>query len=416
MASAAVDTDNERNARIGRQAIFDRSLAVYGYELLYRGPMPPDGSRPCGNLATSQTILDAFMELGIERLVADRHVFINLTRAFITGLPHLPFAPERVVLEILEDIEVDEELLHGAERLRKRGYTLAIDDYRMEPRWDPLIPSVRILKVEIDADTLARLPRCMRQLRASGALLLAEKVETREQYRLLHDLGFDLFQGFFFARPEIVEFRQLSNNQAVILTLISRIQDPEVSLHEIVALIAQDPALSFKVLRYVNSAASGRHREVASIQDAVALVGLNRIRAWATLLAMSSIQGKPLELCNIAMVRANVCERLSGDCGRGRPPEAYTVGLLSVLESLLDQSMESILDELVLPATVADALRTQAGTYGAMLRCALALEQCAEVPDAVVAELGASADRLSEIYLDSSAAAFESLAQLTTRH
>lgn len=416
MAIAAVDTASGQEARIGRQAIFDRALAVYGYELLYRGPMPADGSRPCGDLATSQTILDAFMELGIERLVADRHVFINLTRPFITGLPHLPFSPDRVVLEILEDIEIDEELLTGAARLRQRGYRLAIDDYRLEERWDPLIPSVRILKVEIDEHTLPRLPAVMKRLRASGALLLAEKVETREQFRLLHDLGFDLFQGFFFARPEIVEFRHLSNNQAVILTLISRIQDPDVSLHDIVELIAQDPALSFKVLRYVNSAASGRHREVASIQDAVALVGLNRIRAWATLLAMSNIQGKPLELVNIAMVRGNVCERLSRASGRGRPPEAYTVGLLSVLESLLDQSIESILEELVLPGTVAEALRSQAGNYGAMLRGALALEQCVAVPDAVEAELCVSADALAEIYLDSSAAAFDSLAQLTMRH
>ncbi|MEE4301357.1 MAG: HDOD domain-containing protein [Pseudomonadales bacterium] len=394
---------------IGRQAILDRELSVYGYEILYRSSTPDAAFRVGADQMSSRSILNTFMEVGIDRVVGDRKVFLNLTRPFFTELPALPVDADRMVLELLEDIEVDDRLIAGVTALRDKGYRIAIDDYRFEEKWEPILPLASIVKVEVDEETMPRMAGAMPRMREHDALLLAEKVETRAQFETLRELGFDLFQGFFFARPELVEQTRLSNNASVILRLISRINDPDVHMGELVELITHDPALSYKILRYVNSPASGILKEVRSIHQAVVMLGLGTIRAWTTLLAMSAFQEKPLELCNLALVRANMCERLSRETGSGDPHEAYTVGLLSILEALLDLPMERLLAELKLPDQISLAIAHRGGVYGAMLDGAMALERA----NWDVAErIGVSPDVLVEIYAASTEASFRTLKEI----
>lgn len=360
--------------QVGRQPILDRNLNTYGYELLYRendrGPADMDGDQ-----ATSRTLLNTVMEIGLQHIAGPHKVFVNLTRTFFTDLPPLPLDPEQLVLEILENIEVDDELVPGVQDLRKRGYHVAIDDYRFEPHWEPLLPLVSIIKVDILGLDLQAYRDQIHGLRKLGLILLAEKVESQSEYDLCRELGFDLFQGYFFARPNIVSGRRLAENQTVMLRLLAKINDPDVTIEQLEPLIAQDPKLSFKLLRYINSAGTGLPRQVESICQAVLFVGLNRLRAWATLFVMAARSDKPDEILSTALVRARLCESLCRALNLGTAEAGYTVGLLSILDALTDQPMSEVTAQLPLPTDITDALERQTGPYGTALECVLALER-----------------------------------------
>lgn len=408
--AAPMQNVDPQQIRVGRQAIFDRNQEVYAYELLFRGDPVLASDRDSGDSVTSRTILDAFIEIGIDRLTGGKPAFLNLTRRFFVDLPPLPFEPGSVVLEILEDIPVDQALIDGVSALRKAGYRLAIDDYLFEPRWEPLLPLVEIVKVEIGPHPLAEISKRIAPLRDLGLTLLAEKVETPAQYRELHACGFDLFQGFFFARPDVVEAKHVGEFEPVVTQLLSQVHDPEADIGQLSQLISQDPGLSYKLLRLINSAAIGLRREVDSIQQAVVLLGLERIRAWATLFLLAGRGDRPNELFNLGLMRANLCERLSRESGIGRPDTAYTVGLLSVLNGMLSMPMSEVLAQLPLPTPVCQAISALEGEYGQLLQQAIALDQDLDLPrDA----LHIDNERLISLYLESSDAAFAALATLS---
>jgi len=387
---------------IGRQAILDRDLEVFAYELLFRDDA---ASNICmesdGDMATSRTILNAFFEIGLERLTDNKPAFLNLTRGFFTEMPPVPFTPEAVVLEVLEDIPVDDQLVSAVKTLHEQGYTVALDDFLFEDKWQPLLPYVSIIKVEITDETLANMQQLIEPLRQLPVRLLAEKVETRAQFQELHALGFDLFQGYFFARPEIVTQKHLCESQLVLTRLLAELNHPKAELQDIARLISHDPALSFKMLRLINSAAVGLRREIDSIQQAVVLLGLQRIRAWGTLFVMADSANQSRELLNLGLLRANLCEGLSRLHASGKPDTAYTVGLLSVLDGILAIPMERVIQELPLPETVKQAISDQTGEYGHLLGLAIELETGSLVPRDETEQ-----EQLLHLFLESSEAAF----------
>ena len=391
--------------QVGRQAIFDRELEVFAYELLYR-----DAGGRCsftdGDMASSLTVLNAFMEIGLDRITGPYKAFINLTRPFFVDMPPIPFSRDRVVLEILEDVNVDEELLLGISSMAGHGFELAMDDYNFQPHLQPILPLVSYIKVEIQPGGMEELTRRMPELRATGARLLAEKVETAEQFEQLKALGFDYFQGYFFARPSIVRTDRVEENSAMVVRLLARLNDPDVPMQDVIDLVSRDPGLSFKVLRYVNSAGIGLRSKVESIQRAVVLMGLSRIRAWATLFAMAGLGNRPLEILNVGLLRANLCERLCRLCRSGTPETAYTVGLLSVMDLMLSQPLAGLMDQLPLSDQVKRAIVAHEGGYGQLLEAAVTLERnewphglCADIEPAVVIEA----------YAASSASAFNTM-------
>lgn len=387
---------------VGRQAIFDRNLDVYAYELLFRDNQADNTCLESdGDIATSRTILNAFVEIGLERLTDGKPAFLNLTRGFFTEMPPIPFAPDAVVLEVLEDIPVDAQLVKSVKTLHDQGFKVALDDFLFEDKWQPLLPYISLIKVEITEDTMRDMEQLLTPLRKLPVTLLAEKVETREQYRILRDLGFDLFQGYFFARPDIVAQKQLAESQLVLTRLLAELNNTDAELDDIAQLVGQDPALSFKMLRLINSAAVGLRREIDSIHKAVVLLGLDRIRAWATLFVMAQAEDQPRELLNLGLLRANLCERLSCLNNTGKPDTAYTVGLLSILDGILSVPMEQALSELSLPESVKQAIGQQTGEYGEMLQQAMALESGHMTP-----RDKAEQAKLLDLFLESSEAAF----------
>ena len=394
---------------VGRQAIFDRALRVHAYELLYREGLEPAAAIRDGDQASSRVILNAFMEIGLQRIAGDKKVFINLTRSFFVDHPSIPFDRERVVLELLEDLEIDQTLIDRVAALKGQGYHLALDDFEFGERWEPLLPHVDIVKVEVPSLDWERLPRQLERLRGHGLRLLAEKIETESEYRRLRDLGFDYFQGYYFSRPHVVEGQRLSENRSITLQLLARLNDPEVSIEELDQLISHDPGLSFKILRYLNSAAVGLPRTIDSIHQAVIYLGMQRLRAWASLVTLSGIEEKPEELFITALVRAHLCMRLVASDDRSDPNAAFTAGLLSILDQLMDCPLASILEQISLAPQLQQALLEHQGLTGQALRCAMAIEQ-QRWEDVRFPGLGP--EQIHEIYLASSELAFQESAAL----
>jgi len=401
--------DQSDPIQVGRQAIFDRDLGVHAYELLYRDAQGRN-TMSDGDQASSLTLLNAFMEIGLDRIVGPHKAFINLTRHFFVDMPPIPFSPERVVFEVLEDIEVDDVLLDRLATMASQGFALAMDDYAFQPELAPILPLVRYIKVEVQPDRLDELAQRLPALRANGAKLLAEKVETAEQFERLKAMGFDYFQGYFFARPNLVRSSRLHESSGMVTQLLARLNDPAVVMDEVVQLVSQDPGLSFKVLRYINSAAVGLPRKIESIQRAVMLMGLQRIRAWASLFAMSGLEGRPVELLNMGLLRANLCEHFARLGRQGRPDTAYTVGLLSILDAMLGRPIETLMRELPLPDEIRRAIAAREGLYGDILDRVIRIERN-QWPD--IAASGLAPAQALEAYASSSAAAFDTLAALS---
>lgn len=360
---------------IGRQPIYDRKLSVYAYELLFRDNTDNAAAVVDGDSATSNVLVNTFMELGLDNIVGSRPAFINLTRSFFTDQQVISLPRERVVLELLEDIEPDEEVVKGVRRLSEQGYTIALDDFIYHESLQPLVDLADIIKIDIMALDRGEVRDHVQQLRKYSTRLLAEKVESREEHEFCMDLGFDYFQGYFLAQPKVIRGRRLPNNRLAILELMGRLQDPEITFDDLQELISSDPGFCCRILQYVNSAARGLNQEVDSIHRAITLLGLQAIRDMATMLSMARIDNKPTELVVTAMLRAKMCECLATEQHEDTPHTWFTVGLLSALDALMDNSMEEILTQLRLTAEVSDALLHHTGPVGRTLSCVLAYER-----------------------------------------
>ena len=360
---------------IGRQPIYDRKLGVYAYELLFRTADMNRAAITDGDKATSDVIINTFLEIGLDNIVSDRLAFINLTRSFFVNEHSISLPKDRVVLELLEDIDADEEVVAGVKRLSDQGYTIALDDFIYHESLKPLVQLANIIKIDIMALDRDEVRDHVQALRKHPLRLVAEKVETQEEFDYCMELGFDYFQGYFFAQPKVIRGQRLPNNRLAILKLLSKLQDPDISPQQLEDLIAQDVAFSYRILRYVNSASFALPRTIESIQQAVIILGLKSIKSWTTLLAMSQVDNKPAELVITAMVRAKMAEELARAQKADRPDSFFTVGLFSALDALMDNTMEEILTQLPLADHISDALLHRKGIHGDVLSCVLAYER-----------------------------------------
>ncbi len=362
-------------ALIGRQPIYDRRLGVVGYELLFRrageGQAVVDG-----NQATSQVIVNTFIEIGLDVLVGEHLAFINFTADLLLASDRLTLPPDRVVIEVLEDVEARPEIVDRLQALAARGYTIALDDVvAYDAALEPLLDVAQVVKVDVLATDRARLPGLVDRLRRRGRRLIAEKVETQQDFDALRALGFDYFQGYFFARPDLVRQHRSPGNRAALLFLLAKLQDREVDFRELERIIAWDVTLSYKLLRFINSAYYALPSRVDSIRQAIALLGTRTVATWVTLLVMAGVDDKPRELMTTALVRATMCERLGRARGADDPDRFFMVGLLSVLDALLDQPMAAIVASLPLADDVAGALVAREGSLGEALVSTLAYER-----------------------------------------
>jgi len=360
---------------IGRQPIYDRNLGVYAYELLFRSEQSNTADITDGDKATSDVIVNTFLEIGLDNIVNKRPAFINLTRSFFVNHQTISLPKDRVVLELLEDIEADEEVIEGVKRLSEQGYTIALDDFIYHESLKPLVKLANLIKIDVMSLDRDEIRDHVLALRKHPVKLVAEKVETQEDFDYCLDLGFDYFQGYFFAQPKVIRGRRLPNNRIAILNLLRHLQDPDITPGQLEDLIAQDVTFSYRILRYVNSASYALSRTIESIQQAVVILGLRTVNSWTTLLAMSQVDNKPTELVITAMVRGKMAEELAKAQKCHCPETFFTVGLFSALDALMDNTMEEILTQLPLADHISNALLHRQGIHGEILSCVLAYER-----------------------------------------
>ncbi len=361
---------------IGRQPIYDRDLSVVAYELLFRDDQENRAEFDDGDYASTQVIINTFMELGLENIVGSSPAYINLPRAFFTGEHPLPFTSEQVVLELLEDVAADPLTLSGLARLRHEGFKVALDDFEHEEARLELLDHADVVKVDLSITDMAILPERLADYQQRGLKVLAEKVESQEDYQRCHELGFDLFQGYFFCEPKIIRGKPLPSNRLSIMNLLAKVQDPKVQVAELESLISKNLTLSYRLLRYINCATFALRREVDSIHQAILLLGLINIKNWLSLMLMSKGGAdKPRELMTTALLRARFCELLAAERRGLNREQAFTVGLFSVLDALMDQPMDELLDAMPLSTEIKLALIDHEGELGRLLAGVTAYER-----------------------------------------
>ena len=353
---------------VARQPILDRAEEVRGYELLYR----PAGAAALGpEGATSNVIVRALADIGLDALVGELKAWVNVTREFLLEVRELPLPPERTVIELLEGQEVDDELLAVLGELRGAGFRVALDDFRFDPGWEQLVLHADAVKLDIRELPGARLENAVRRLRRPGLYLLAEKVETRLEYEQCRALGFDGFQGYFFAQPILVHGGTVPTHRLAGLAALAQAGD-DVSFEELERLITQDAGLAYKLVRFANSAYIASRARVASVRGALTLMGAVNVRRWTMLLALAGLTDRPQHLLATGLLRARQCELLA------RPPVdpavAFTVGLFSILPALVGSTMEALVSGLPFEERVSGALLDHAGEEGTLLAGVLAFE------------------------------------------
>lgn len=361
-----------KNTFIARQPIYGNSDQLIGYELLYRTSHINAASFDDGKLASSNVILNSFLEIGFDSLVGSALAFINITEDFILNESLTPMYESQTVLEILEEIKPSKKVIAGVHRLKQQGYKIALDDFKYSPEYDELLELADYVKLDVLELGQAGITEELAKLKNFDVKIIAEKIETPELYDFCRKQNFDYYQGFYFCVPQVIKHKNTPANKLVVLSLIKELNNPDFEFSDIEKLIAQDATLTYKLLRYANSAAFSLRKEISTIKDALALVGGDTIKKWATLILMMKLaDGKPQALLITALVRARMCELLD----ESKSGEMFTIGLMSLLDALLDVPLIELLDELSLSSSVKLAILEHEGEKGKILQNVIRYEQ-----------------------------------------
>jgi EAL and modified HD-GYP domain-containing signal transduction protein len=367
--STAAAADAAAIALVARQPIFDTTLRVVAYELLYRTPGELRALVDDPTRATAQVMVNAALDIGIANLVGNHAAYINFPpELLVPGYqPLLP--PERVVIEVLEGCTPAEELLLGLRRLRAMGYRIALDDYDIRRESQLLLEYADIVKVDVREHSPAELATSVAALSRHPVRLVAEKIETREELAYCRKLGFQLFQGYFLQQPEMVQAKRVPCDRLSALNLIMRLHDATASVESIERAICRDVGLSCRILRCVNSSYFRLPRKVSSIRESIVLLGLGELQKLGWLMLLAGLAGQPTYLCIQSLLRGRMCEALCQQAQLAGADTYFMTGMLSMLDVFSGQPMQAALETLPLHQTVRDALLLRAGDLGAALHC-----------------------------------------------
>ncbi|MBI2900529.1 MAG: HDOD domain-containing protein [Planctomycetes bacterium] len=389
---------------VARQAIFDRGLNVYGYEILSRSGWENRFTGENGDAATNQVIDGALHTFGLGTLVGTRLGFINMTRRMLVEEFGFLLPRENTMLEILETVEPDAEVIAACRALKDAGYRLAIDDYTGRPEMDPLVALADVVKVDYRAASAEQRAAYPRMLARRGLLMLAEKVESYAEQREALQAGYQLFQGYFFCRPQVLSRKEIPAYKVNYLRFLREVNRTDVDFPELERILGQDVAMSLKLLRYINSAQFGLRSKIETIRRALIMLGTRPIKAWVSLLALSAMgQDKPHELIVSSLVRSHFCQQLGLAAGmKEHAFDLSMIGMLSSLDAILDRPMPEIVKELPLSEPVKAALIGEPYGLGMVLNLAKAYEMgdwehCSALANSLTIE----DSRVFEIYCQS---------------
>ncbi len=362
---------------IARQPILNIKQETVAYELLFRDGK--SNSFPCINpdQATSKIIIDNQLTLGVEEVTGNFPAYVNFHGdALIHLLPNF-FDPKKIVVEILEDVIITDKLLTACALLKQKGYTLALDDYDFDPKWDVFFPYIDIIKVDVLSLTILEISRSLFRLENYKFTLLAEKVESQQVFQQLKTLGFTLFQGYFFAKPEILKKKNILSSKKYILDLMEHINCTEFDFAAISEIFSQDVGLTYKLLRFINSPGYGPSKEICSLKHALIYIGNLELKKFIALLMLADLaEEKPDQIIITSLIRAKFCEKIASIKKAGHnPPTAFLTGMLSNIDGVLDQSIVEVMDLLPIHKEIKTALVEKNNDLASYLSLSLALEQ-----------------------------------------
>lgn len=362
--------DNSENSQVlmARQPIFDRNQKVVAYELLYRTEDAQGHALFSNSEATSEVILNAYTSISDSGELKRVPAFINLTREILVEQQLPEVSKKHIVLEILEDIEPDKEVVDAVRKLHSEGYRIAMDDFVYDPKFDALLELAHIVKIDVYELGLENVRKQVQTLKKHKVTLLAEKIETHDELQACVDMGFKLFQGHFLSKPKVIKGKKIQGSQVALMQLIQELQSSQATPEKLEELIIRDPALTYKLLRIVNSAGYSLVRQVESIAEAIVLLGLEQVKKWATLIAMSSNQEKPEELSRSLLIRGRMCEEVALALKLNNYGSYFMAGMMSGLHALLDIERETMLEQVPLGDDIKDAVTMGQGPIGQILR------------------------------------------------
>jgi len=361
---------------VARQALYDRSKTVISYELLYRRSEHASKAEVIdGNKATLQVITNSVLEIGLDRLADDLPVHINYPQELLIKASPLPVHPGRVVIEVLEDVKCTPGVVAGLTAMRARGHRIALDDFAPSTSDTALLPFADMIKIDISQHKPDELAKLVGLLKKRKLTLVAERVETAEEFDRCVELGFDSFQGYFLQHPKTFSAKPVPSSRLGTLRLVAILQSDDSSINEVEQMISQDISLSYRVLRCINSSYYNFTREIDSIRQAIVILGFEKLRQLCALIALQGLEDRPPSVFIDAMTRARMCEQLGRLRGFRETPPLFITGLFSTLDALTGLSMTELLRVLPLAPPVVKALTTRDGELGKLLKEVIAYER-----------------------------------------
>lgn len=387
---------------IARQPIFDLKQKVYAYELLFRSGMDNffNGDNP--DQASSKVIGDSVLLHGLDVLTAGKKAFYNVTSQTLTEGYCAMLPKDQAVVEILENIEPTAEILEACRKLKKAGYPIALDDFVYEEKFEPFLEIADIIKVDFLLSNKEEQRKMAERCIPKGIKMLAEKVETWEVYQEAKEMGYCYFQGYYFSKPTILSTKDIPGFKLHYLQILQEIQKPQLSYQGLENIIKQEMSLSYKLLRYINSAFFGWQVTVSSINHALVLLGETEVKKWTSLMALSNMaEGKTDELVVQAIVRAKFCESLAPKVGMAaRAQDLFLMGMFSLIDGIMDRPIEEVLEKIPIESDIKAALLGEEGPLRNVYQLIVAYEKGEwEAIPALHEKLHLGEEGIAEFYL-----------------
>ena len=390
---------------IARQPVFTKQKTIFGYELLFRSGLENAFPGIDGDTATSNVLSNTFFSFDLKQILNGKPGLVNFTEKLILQKIPLLFPQQHIIVEVLEDIKPDDDIIAALTEIKEKGFNIALDDFIYHKKFEPMMQLCRIIKFDLVETPLESLKDIVKNIQNNYDItLLAEKVETYEEFELAKKMGFTLFQGYFFAQPEILSKKEIASNQISVLQLVNETGKKEIDYKKIENIMKKDVSISFKLLKFINSAYFSRPTPVNTIKDAITFLGVNELRRFINIVAISNLnKGKPNELLRASVVRARMCEQFGTILKTPfTTDELFTLGLFSCMDAMLDKKMDDILETIMLSDNIKNALLGKAKVFQKILRIIQMVEQ-GDWSNKIASAISGTklAKKLPEFYLDS---------------
>jgi EAL and modified HD-GYP domain-containing signal transduction protein len=374
----------ENSVFVARRPVFNRDLELTAYELLVANGHGEGSDGHDVSDTVSRLVLEVAGDAGIASILGEQPAWLCLSAHSASQAVDANIGHQSVTIELRGDAGELEGLRDVIARLRSRGHSVAVEARpNAEGSAADLLHGADIAALDVAELDPGQMTSAVERLKAAGVSLAAANVDSQELHEAAHTAGFDMFRGEFFKKPHSRSSGEIAPSRLAVLRLLGALQDPDIELPQLAALLGQDVTLTYRLLRYINSAFFGMRREVTSIPHALALLGLRNVKRWATVMMLADVDHRPRELLTTALVRARFCELVGPHFKQSNSDQLFTLGLFSVLDALMDTQMARALRPLPLGEEMVGALTLRTGAHGKVLDCALAAERgehCRGVP------------------------------------